>query len=343
MNIALIILVLSTLATVAYVFTESIWHVLSIGAITTSGIILNSQSAGTKKTRWFGNIILFLGMVFSIYATSSEDTENLRVSKQILSSNMEIIAKLDSGFRGDTSSVSVWRTEEFSDDGRDARESDFYGKSIEVINKGLLKYLSDSEIKEMSLVKPVLRLDASQSKNSVVIDIESINEEGTSIDALYLKFDIPGIMTGYSFRYRDKADLDTLYARLLTGHGGKTTSETVYVSFKRVFPTSFVRLVVDYIPTKIGSDPDFSARALQSMKIEQMKGITLPPEFLDLHDYLRCSYFWSYKGIMKPEYMFHDMAALSYIREDNFNMAQRLDWFKDTSDVRSMELRRRKW
>jgi len=165
-------------------------------------------------------------------------------------------------------------------------------------------------------VKPEINIEIRElSKNKLNLLIQSINKEGSIIDKLYFKFDIPGTYSHYEISHQDKIENFSLKSNLHTGHGGTTTSESITFESGTFYSPGFLELYIHYKPTQ--------------PIVQKLDYLTLIYEpVLNLHDYAPYYFYWTYNGTSKTENGDINLEYLSYIINDNLKLVSNESYVK---------------
>ena len=64
---------------------------------------------------------------------------------------------------------------------------------------------------------------------------------------------------------------------------------------------------------------------------------------MDLHDFSRIFYTWTFKGESQIEKKYLDLSNLKYIQKDNEELVRQLNWHQNIKSVKEMEQKRKNW
>lgn len=170
------------------------------------------------------------------------------------------------------------------------------------------RFADNQKEKNQKKVTPEILFEFYEHSDSAIdITFQSINKESSKIDKLFLKFDIPGIYQNYNVLVQDKVEKIYLKSNLLSGHGGKTTSESITLECSTIYSSGLLRIRVKYKPT---------GHLVQ--KLDHLTSISTP--LFDLHDFAPYYFYWTYNGTIITERGDFDMENLKYIKKDNLQL-----------------------
>lgn len=200
-----------------------------------------------------------------------------------------------------------------------------------------LQQLADDALKKK--VKPTMSITFSERNDQqLYIELISKNSEGTQVDDLYFKFDVPGEFISFDEKHKDKIRSCSVSHSWLAGVGNPMiiTATTVYIHCSGIMPNGYLSLNVNFKPT---GDLPIPGREL----IKDLKYPTHYTPLMDLHDNSPITYSWTFKGNSIIEKNSIDLEHLNYIKKDNEQMVKQLQWHDDLETVKKMELKRKDW
>ena len=154
-------------------------------------------------------------------------------------------------------------------------------------------------------LKPKIKIDISESSPSqVAVTISSTRTNANKIEDLYFTFDIPGRFKAITREHKDRVGHCSVVPSFLVGNHWGTLADTIHVECRTLYPLGSYSFTVDYSPTEISEEPPDDKYPQRNM-------------FLDLHDYPRVFWFWTFDGQTQHVRTHLDLRHLSYIRKDN--------------------------
>jgi hypothetical protein len=170
------------------------------------------------------------------------------------------------------------------------------------------------EIGEIYRIEPKITIKIHEYPEHLDIRLISKSSNSIPIEDLFFKFDIPGKFINSIIIDKNKCEncnISSSFYIIICGND--TIAETVYIRCRTIFPQAFIHIRINYSPTII--------RVIPGAENKFTKRNTHMP-IMDLHDYSKCIYSWSYKGDKKITEKYIDLRYLKYIQNDNDNLIQ---------------------
>lgn len=174
------------------------------------------------------------------------------------------------------------------------------------------------------------------TKNKIQVYIQASDSNLVPIETLFFKFDIPGTYISSDQHYSDNIE-SYLFANVFKGSVNNiTTCETIFGQAKGILPNAYLTVNILFEPTTL---IPISGREL----LENSNYPTHYVPLMDLHDYSKIVYTWSFNGEIQIEYKYLDLTNLQYIQKDNLELVKKLKWHKDLQSVKIYENNRKDW
>ncbi len=159
--------------------------------------------------------------------------------------------------------------------------------------------------KQFMSLKPEILIDISEnSPNQLAVTITSTKPNSNKIEDLYFTFDIPGRFVQLTRQHKDRVGESKVSPSFLVGNHWGTLAETIYVVCSAIYPSGSYSFTIEYSPTELSEQPADESHPQRNV-------------FLDLHDYSRLFYFWTFDGKTQVVRDHLDLRNLKYIQRDN--------------------------
>ena len=127
---------------------------------------------------------------------------------------------------------------------------------------------------------------------------------------LSFKFNIPGVFENFNIKTLDRAEKCKIHNSFSVGDYKGTLAETIHVWCGDLVPSAFIRAEINYSPTL--------PRLIYGSENTPYEEMFTP--VMDLHDFVKCTYTWLYKGTNITETKYLSLKNLKFIQKDNENL-----------------------
>lgn len=185
--------------------------------------------------------------------------------------------------------------------------------------------------------KPQIDITLIELNDSIIqFTVKSFDKNLIPIDNLFFKFDIPGEYVSQTGKFKERIESYSILNSFLAGIDNETICETIHCQFNNILTEGFFRINIIYRPTQ-----PLPIKGRDLLKRKDYPTHYIP--IMDLHDYSRIFYTWTFNGETQTEINYLDLSHLEYIRKDNEEMIRQIDWFHDDESIKKMEEKRKNW
>jgi len=179
-------------------------------------------------------------------------------------------------------------------------------------------YYKNKEEKNIAKITPELSIDIDEIReNQLNLNVESLNKNGSKIDKLFFKFDIPGTYLNSHIRDSSRIEKYSISTSFRISINGVTISETIQFELTNIHPGGSFRAHVNYNPIIVLNEQ------------REFEEFYYTPVF-DLHDYLPYSFSWTYQGTGRSESGYENLSDLEFIKRDNENLIAHAVYLKSS-------------